>query len=246
MTPAQEGGYIRLLAWCWKDDDCSLPADVDALARLSRLQRRLRPSLLKVLEQFQKHPSRTDRLTHPRLWEIFQEYQEYREKARERGKKGAQARWGTPSPSNGASTAQAMLGDSSSPSPSQLTQPRDPCTQDSIVTPAQEASTLERSRTEGKYPYPHTQVCYECGHRWALHPGRNGTAPFYGHGAAGGPTGCRATCAAPVYEDHAASAQARKALSAKPKPKPKCPQCGEREPKAGDCLCAECLSEARK
>lgn len=37
MTPAQEGGYIRLLAVAWNAPDCGLPDDDTQLARLSRL-----------------------------------------------------------------------------------------------------------------------------------------------------------------------------------------------------------------
>ena len=37
MTPAQEGAYIRLLAYAWNEATCSLPADDAALAMLSRL-----------------------------------------------------------------------------------------------------------------------------------------------------------------------------------------------------------------
>ncbi len=37
MTPAQEGAYIRLLAYAWMDPDGSLPDDDEALAHLSRL-----------------------------------------------------------------------------------------------------------------------------------------------------------------------------------------------------------------
>jgi uncharacterized protein YdaU (DUF1376 family) len=37
MTPAEEGAYIRLLAFAWNSQDCGLPDDDDKLAAISRL-----------------------------------------------------------------------------------------------------------------------------------------------------------------------------------------------------------------
>jgi hypothetical protein len=37
MTPAEEGAYIRLLAYTWNDPDCTIPNDDASLAILSRL-----------------------------------------------------------------------------------------------------------------------------------------------------------------------------------------------------------------
>ena len=37
MTPAQEGGFLRLLLHAWNDPDCTVPDDDKALATLSRL-----------------------------------------------------------------------------------------------------------------------------------------------------------------------------------------------------------------
>lgn len=39
MTPAEEGGFLRLLLHAWNDPDCTLPDDDRTLAALSRLGR---------------------------------------------------------------------------------------------------------------------------------------------------------------------------------------------------------------
>ena len=37
FTPAEEGAFIRLLSLAWLEEDCGLPSDDEALAKLSRL-----------------------------------------------------------------------------------------------------------------------------------------------------------------------------------------------------------------
>src|SRR5687768_1090940 len=70
MTPAQEGGYARLLMHCWNDPDCSLPDDDEQLAVLSRLG----PdwpgaSSERIRACFIPHPRKPGRLTQVRLLE---------------------------------------------------------------------------------------------------------------------------------------------------------------------------------
>ena len=68
MTPAEEGAYIRLLAYCWADKQFSLPDDDTILARLSRLgELWLKGSSTVVRACFIPHPILPNRIVNARL-----------------------------------------------------------------------------------------------------------------------------------------------------------------------------------
>ncbi len=93
MSPAEEGAYIRLLAYEWNSGDCSLPDDNKELAVLSRLGKAWgNGSGAKIRKNF---VVRDGRLYNLRMIEIWEEQKEYRERRTEAGKKGAEARWHT-------------------------------------------------------------------------------------------------------------------------------------------------------
>lgn len=94
MSPAEEGAYIRLLAHCWGDPNCSLPDDDDQLAELSRLRKAwFRGSSIRLRNCFEKHPERPGRLINHRLLKIWHEAKERQIDKASAGRKGAHARW---------------------------------------------------------------------------------------------------------------------------------------------------------
>jgi uncharacterized protein YdaU (DUF1376 family) len=62
MTPAEEGGYIRLLCHAWNNEDCSLPSDDAFLKNLSRFgEKWVGDAKNRILSCFvvdEKHPDR--------------------------------------------------------------------------------------------------------------------------------------------------------------------------------------------
>ena len=52
MTPAEEGGYIHLLARAWNSCDCSIPDNDEILATLSRLNGGWKDSSKKIRDRF--------------------------------------------------------------------------------------------------------------------------------------------------------------------------------------------------
>jgi uncharacterized protein YdaU (DUF1376 family) len=92
MTPAQEGAYIRLLSIAWLSEDCGLPDDDEALARLSRLgEEWFKGGYNLVKTKFQP---KGNRLYNLRLLEERKKQEQWREKSVEGGKKSAKSRWG--------------------------------------------------------------------------------------------------------------------------------------------------------
>ena len=68
MNCAQEGAYIRLLAYAWIDKQCSLPRETEALKRLARW--RGREKGFEVVEEcFSIHPDDHTRYTNAKLYE---------------------------------------------------------------------------------------------------------------------------------------------------------------------------------
>lgn len=89
MKPAQEGGYIRLLAHCWDSGDCSLPDNDEDLCSLSRLS----VEELRVVRRcFIKHPHKEGFLTNERLLDELLKQQNWRQKCSEGGKKSGKTR----------------------------------------------------------------------------------------------------------------------------------------------------------
>ncbi|RSK50076.1 DUF1376 domain-containing protein [Hymenobacter rigui] len=90
MSLEEEGAYIRLLAYCWREG--SIPADEALLARLCK---GATANVIRVvIECFQPDDNRPDRLVHPRLEEERAKQQVWRNKSSEGGRKSAEKRWG--------------------------------------------------------------------------------------------------------------------------------------------------------
>lgn len=76
MTPAQEGGYIRLLCYAWNSDDGGLPDDDAELSALSRLNGQWDTLGAKVKACF--HKAENGRLYSERLSSCLKEAVDYR------------------------------------------------------------------------------------------------------------------------------------------------------------------------
>lgn len=93
MSPAQEGGYFRLLCHAWNDKDCSLPDDDDQLAILSRLgEAWFNGGSTVVRRCFEPHPQLPGKLVNTRLLAERVKQDEWREKSRIGGLKSGAAR----------------------------------------------------------------------------------------------------------------------------------------------------------
>ena len=93
MTPEEEGAYIRLLALCWNDPDCSLPDDDEILARLSRLNERwLKGGSTMLRKCFVKHPKKQGFLTNEKLQKERERQEFWRKKSAEGGRKSGKIR----------------------------------------------------------------------------------------------------------------------------------------------------------
>ncbi len=92
MTLEEEGAYIRLMAYCWKNG--SIPADPDLVARL--IGKGASTTLVtKVLAMFKIADCGT-KYSHERLDFEREKQRVWREKSSEGGKKSAEKRWGGP------------------------------------------------------------------------------------------------------------------------------------------------------
>ncbi|MCK5606514.1 conserved phage C-terminal domain-containing protein [Candidatus Pacearchaeota archaeon] len=89
MTPAEEGGYVRLLCHAWNDPDCCLPADNESLMALSRLTDKV--AITRVKDCFIAHPDKPGKLTHERLLKERKKQEDWREKCSKGGKKSAKS-----------------------------------------------------------------------------------------------------------------------------------------------------------
>jgi len=114
MTPAEEGAYIRLLAYSWNDPDCSLPDDDEELSRLSRLgEGWFNGSGKKVRDCFEKSARLPDRIFNKKQVEIRKKQKEWQRKSAEGGVKSGQSR----------RTATNQNGTNSEPPTEPMTQP---------------------------------------------------------------------------------------------------------------------------
>lgn len=105
MTPAQEGAYIRLLAYCWDSGDCSLPDDDAELAVLSRLgEGWFNGGSAIVRRCFVPHPTKPGHLSNPRLLDEAAKQAAWQRKSSEGGKKSAAKRAEIKALSKGGST----------------------------------------------------------------------------------------------------------------------------------------------
>lgn len=89
MTAEQEGAYIRLLCYCWNDDDLSIPDDDKILASLARVDE---GCLQLVKDCFIKHPKKENFLTQERLQKEKKKQDAWKKKSSEGGKKSAESR----------------------------------------------------------------------------------------------------------------------------------------------------------
>ena len=86
MTPAEEGAYIRLLAYAWLQPDCGLPDDDSALSELSRLRSAWSKSGPKLRRKFFVIDGK---LFNQRLLDERQKQTEWAEKSSAGGKRSA-------------------------------------------------------------------------------------------------------------------------------------------------------------
>jgi uncharacterized protein YdaU (DUF1376 family) len=94
MTPAEEGGYFRLLCHAWNDSDCCLPDDDETLALLSRLGGAwTNGSGMKIRACFVADKERPGKIFNERQRAVLYAQLGRQEESRERGKKAANARW---------------------------------------------------------------------------------------------------------------------------------------------------------
>ncbi len=89
MTAEQEGAYIRLLCFCWQDEDTSLKDDDDYLAALARISK---GGLRVVKAAFNQHPTKQGYLTHNRLQKEREVQSKWREKSADGGRKSAESK----------------------------------------------------------------------------------------------------------------------------------------------------------
>jgi len=87
MTAEQEGAYIRLLCFCWQDDDISLKDDDDYLSALSRISK---GGLTVVKAAFNQHPTKQGYITHNRLLLEYEKQRAWRDKSSQGGKKSVE------------------------------------------------------------------------------------------------------------------------------------------------------------
>lgn len=93
MNAEQEGGYIRLLCYCWSDKDCSLPDDDVVLSKLSRLNEGwFNGGSTMVRECFILHPTKIGFLTNERLLKEREKQKLWKEKSIEGGKNSGESR----------------------------------------------------------------------------------------------------------------------------------------------------------
>jgi uncharacterized protein YdaU (DUF1376 family) len=90
MTLEEEGIYVRLLAYCWREG--SIPADT---TMLSRLCKNAPPEAVKIVaRRFEPDPKDPDRLVHPRLEAERDKQLEWSEKSARGGRASAAKRKG--------------------------------------------------------------------------------------------------------------------------------------------------------
>lgn len=88
MTLEEEGAYIRLLSFCWREG--SIPNDPSALSRLCKGASTT--VLTTVLKRFKPNGNQDDRLIHPRLESERVKQQQWREKSAQGGRASAHKR----------------------------------------------------------------------------------------------------------------------------------------------------------
>lgn len=106
MSLEQEGAYVRLLAYCWREG--SIPADLNLLSRLCK--NAPVETIQPVLERFAPHPNRPERLVHPRLEAERAKQKQWSEKSAAGGRASAEKRQRkTPTRKGGSTTAARVV-----------------------------------------------------------------------------------------------------------------------------------------
>jgi len=118
MTPEQEGAYIRLVCYCWLDNDLSLPDNDEQLSVLARISK---CGLELVKSKFKPHPIKEGFLTHSRLQKEYKKQLAWREKSAKGGKKSAAQRTENKQKLKGGSICLQPKSNTPSPSPSPTT-----------------------------------------------------------------------------------------------------------------------------
>lgn len=90
MTLDQEGAYIRLISYCWREG--SIPNNPEALSLLCKGANK--ETVLGVIGRFVEHEIDSTRLVHPRLESERRKQSSFRKKMSRFGKIGAQKRYG--------------------------------------------------------------------------------------------------------------------------------------------------------
>ena len=93
MTPAEEGAFIRLLAYSWDDEDCGLPDDDKKLLTLSRLTSDDRGAIATLRDLFIPHPRVAGKIINQKLYDLWIERKNYVQAQKEAGERGAKARY---------------------------------------------------------------------------------------------------------------------------------------------------------
>lgn len=93
MSNAQRGAYIDLLCTAWSEESCTLPAEVEALHKLSHWEGTAQ-EFEPVLACFPLTRNRKRRYN-PRLFNERQEAVSYRTRQSAGGRKGMESRWAT-------------------------------------------------------------------------------------------------------------------------------------------------------
>ncbi len=91
MTPEQEGGYIRLLCYCWNSGDCSLPDNDDELIALARLSKGGSTNVIAPIKRcFVPHPEKPGFLTNERLQKEIAKQAAWKKKSSNGGKQSSE------------------------------------------------------------------------------------------------------------------------------------------------------------
>lgn len=118
MTLEEEGAYIRLVAYCWREG--SIPADLEMLSRLCKGASS--NSVRVVTSCFKQHPTDPLRLVHKRLESEAAKQKEWRAKSADGGRRSAEKRWGARSDANSVDIGKSAVTTPIS-TPSTLVQP---------------------------------------------------------------------------------------------------------------------------
>ncbi len=94
MTPAEEGGYIRLLCYAWRDPDCCLPDDDETLAGMSRLGPAWADgSRARIRKNFRPDPKRPGFIFNAKQRQLRVDQTERITEAHEQRRSAANSRW---------------------------------------------------------------------------------------------------------------------------------------------------------